>query len=256
MGKLYKTSRAEVVPSQTMSFVIMQYVNPEIVFTQMLREYMVKSGFAEMYPNFSNVRIGAVHPFAMLLLQEVLGQDLNTNVFPSITISDSSDNDVDQELSRGFEEFILDEAAVVLMEGHKVAGELVCSDTNFNLLKAAVQNSNKVYAKKFDFRAQHSVDFNIWSDNKDITSLLYDYVKLFIVSHIAELHNRKLDCNGTVSGRRSGDINIEYAKMLYGANVTVPCTVQEAVMLVELGPEIISKVEVQQIDGEYHAGGL
>lgn len=254
MGSIYKSSGAEIkAQSANIPFIILQYINPEIVFTKMLREYLLKVDFATMYPKFGNVRVGTVHPFAMLLFQEVLGQKLNTNIFPSVTISDSSDVETEDELARGLEEHILTEESVIALQGHKEAGNLICSDSNMTRLVAAVQGGGKVYAKKFNIKVTHNVDFNIWSDNKDITSLLYDFVKLFIVSHIIALHNTfAVDCNGTISGRRSGDISVEFGKLLYGANITVPCTIQEGVMEVDLTSDIISTIRTQ---GDYHEGG-
>ncbi len=256
MAELYKTSRAVVVPqsaqSENVPFIILQYINPEIVFTKMLRDYFPKVDFATLYSKFGNVRIGTVHPFAMLLFQEAMNQKLNTNIFPSITISDSSDTETEDELARGLDEHILVEATVVSLEGYKEAGNLICSDQNMTRLKSAVQDGGKVYARQSTFRATHNVDFNIWSDNKDITALLYDFIKLFIISHIDILHTSGLDCNGTISGRRSGDISIEFGKLLHGANVVVPCTIQESVMLIDLTAEIIGSINTR---GNYYKGG-
>lgn len=255
MGNVYKTSRAQITPStQYLPFIMIKYVNPEIVFTRLLREYFVKTDFKGIYPAFGDVRVGVIHPFALMLMQDVLGQTINTNVFPSITISDSSDVDSEEVIGRGFEEYILTEPGVVKLKGHRDAGELICSDTNFARLEAAVQGGNKVYAKKYDIRARHNVDFNIWSDNKDVTSLLYDYVKLFTVAYSTALRLAEVDIVGTISGRRSGDINVEFSKLLYGSSVVMPCTVEEGVMEVDLGPEIIDEVILQQQGGEYHAG--
>ena len=76
MGNIYKTSRTVVRVSDVNSrFVyLLESENPEIKLSQEIRDFLQTVGYSNMFPNFDNIRVGTIHPFAILLSQEVLGQ--------------------------------------------------------------------------------------------------------------------------------------------------------------------------------------
>ena len=254
MGNIYKATYSVIkASSANTAFIIQSTFNAEKVIVDLLRQYLQETDFSSVYPNFG-VRVGTVHPFAMLMYEDISGQKINVDVFPSITVSDSSESETNTVLSKGFEAVTLAEADVAKMISYKDRGELFCSDANMVRLQNAVKLGN-VYAELLTLRSLHNVDLNIWADNKDITSELYDITRMFVLSKIRDLHKRRVDVSGTLSGRRSGDINVEFGKILYGANVTAPFTAVESVMRVDLAINNISQLKLQQLNGEYHSGG-
>lgn len=244
MGVIHKGSQTTIVhPSATRTIRITEYVNPELILPDMLQQYFLEIGFSSMYPNFSTLRIGAVHPFALLLYQSVMGQDLSTNVFPSITVSDSSDSEVSDLLARGDETFVFSSDVVAGFELYRDLKQLLISDDGLTRLKSATAGDGTVVGHKRDIRSRHTIDFNIWSDNKDMTSLIYDLVRHFVLSSINVLHDEKgIDVLDPISGRRSGDINVEFGKLLYGANISVSATISTANMIVDLPEEEIAVI--------------
>jgi hypothetical protein len=231
----------------------MEYANPEIIIPRMLQDYFQEVGFSSLYPNFKTLRIGAVHPFALLLFQESLGQQLDISVFPSITVADSSDTEVFSELGRGYENYMVDSEQLTAMLGQAEAGNLIISDDNISRIKTIIAAGGSISGTKTSYRSQHSVDLNIWSDNKDITSIVYDFVKHFIIGNIQRLHNEVgLDIQNPISGRRSGDINVEFGHILYGANITLSLTIDTASMILDVPvQEVVTILE----DPTYHVVG-
>ena len=88
MGKLYKTSRAVIAtPDANVQYVyLLESENPEKKLASRLRDFLKTVGYSEIYPHFNNLRVGTIHPFAILLSQDVLGQKQSVNVFPAITV--------------------------------------------------------------------------------------------------------------------------------------------------------------------------
>ena len=244
MGEIFKGSQATIVhPAATRTIRISEYINPELIFPDLLQGYFLEVGFSSMYPNFSTLRIGAVHPFALLLYQTIKGQELSVNLFPSITVSDSSDTEVSDTLAREENQFTMGAAEVSTLIVYRDEGRILMSDDAVTRLGTATADDGRVVGHKKDIRSRHSIDFNIWSDNKDMTSLIYDLVKHFVVSEILTLHNEYgIDVIDPINGRRSGDINVEFGKLLYGANITVSATINLANMIVDLPEEEIATI--------------
>jgi len=244
MPEIYKTSNAYIKPSASdMPIWIVEACNPEKLIPEKLKEFILEFDFSELYPNFKTVRIGAVHPFALLLFQEVMGQTLNTDVFPSITVSDSSETESFETMGRELTQISMTPADVAEMDGHRAAGRLIVSDSNWARVQAAVASKN-LAGTMYTYMGQHNIDINIWSDNKDITSLLYDLIKQFFTVRKGQLHEAGFDIQAAISGRRSGDISMEFGMLLYGANITVPCVIKAPAMLIEVVSTEVGSVVV------------
>lgn len=248
MPELVKTSQAQILRSLVRAI---EYQNPEQILPNLLKEYFLEIGFDSMYPNFRGIRIGAVHPFALLLFQSVIGQSLDMNVFPSITVSDTSDTEIDDDLAKGAEDVVFGEDEVAHLLGYADSGQIIISDTGRTSLQNATVGGGQVVGRKYDNRANHNVDLNIWGDNKDIVSLIYDLVRHYIVGNTAALHRIGLDVHSALTGRRSGDINVEFGTILYGANLTVPMVIHTANIIFDLGYEVIEEVDTKTLPA-YH----
>lgn len=255
MSSIYKTSRAQIqTTTGNRPIRIVEYENPEEILAKALKDYFLEIGFSASYPNFGDIRISSVHPFALLLFADVMGQKLNTNVFPSITISDSTDNEAFHELALGEERIVMDGADIAKIKGYVDTGQVFISDEAMTRLENAIANGGKVVGVKKQYRATHSFDFNIWTENKDVTSFIYDLVKQCLIMKITDLHNLGIDFQGDMSGRRSGDINLEFGKLLYGANVRASGAIVQGCMIVDLPLGEIMKIDTKTYP-EYHNPG-
>ena len=212
-----------------------------------LREFIESVGISEKYANFfkepsssfedddderATIRVSTAHPFAVLLFQsQVQNRETHdfTNLFPAITVVDSYGTETDEELGRGFEEGVLstDEFATILSKEDIVTHGLQLDEVE----SLPVTTPRKVPFRKWTITSQRNVDFNIWGENHDLVSIIYDMVESFAVTLISvQEETEDYILSGSITGRRSGDINVEFGKVLYGANVTVPMKVRRDVM--------------------------
>jgi len=237
----YKTSNAMVAPQAANYPVwILEAINPEDYIVTMLQRFMQEIEFSAAYPKFGNVRIGSVHPFAMLLFQEVLGQNFDMSVFPSITVADNSESETALTLGRDRVQFMLTQSDVAELVGQRIVkvdnvnvGSLFISDTGLARMQAAVL-TNDLMAEQAFYSSQHTVNVNIWADNRDVTNAIYDMVIEFLNFSRAELHQAGIDIVEGISGNRTGDINMDFGTLLYGSNIELHCTVRGGTMRVEI----------------------
>jgi len=244
MSADYKVSNAYIVrPEANRIMRLVEYANPEIIFPTLIQEYFNEVGYMKMYPYFSTLRISSIHPFALMLYQEVSGTKVEVSLFPSITVADSSDSEVYDTIGREHTEMMLGAEDVERLKDGVARKLVLTSDENITRLEAATANGKKVFCTAKSFRANHNIDMNIWADNKDMVSLIYDLLKHFIISNLNTLHILGIDIEGAISGRRSGDVNVEFGKLLYGANVTIPAIIETSDLVVDLeGAEGIKTV--------------
>lgn len=238
---IHKTSGAYITrPSATELIRLVGYANPEIILPGIIRKYFEEVGYMSMYPYFKSLRIGSIHPFAMLLYQETTGQNLDVSLFPSITIADTSDAEVYDTLGREHEDIMLGASEVALLKAAVASGEILTSSQNIVRMEDVTKDGNKINGVMHTYNASHNIDLNIWGDNKDMVSLIYDLLKHCVLSNISKLHEQGIAIEAAMSGRRSGDINVEFGKLLYGANVTIPAVIKTKSMVIDLPVEEIS----------------
>jgi len=238
---LYKTSNAVIAPQAANYPVwILEVINPEDYLVSILQRFMQEIEFKAAYPNFGNVRIGAVHPFALLLFQEVLGQPFDMSVFPSITVADNSEAETAMTLGRDRVQFMLTQSDVADLEGYRVitidnmkTGQLSITNTGLARMKAAVLQNNLLAEQAF-YSAQHTVNINIWADNRDVTNAIYDMVIEFLNFSRVELHQAGVDVLEAITGNRTGDINMDFGALLYGSNIELHCIIRGGAMRVTI----------------------
>ena len=223
MSAIYKTSRAYVATANANDryVYLLESQNPEIKLAKRLRDFLRTVGYSSLFPNFDNIRIGTVHPFAMLLAQDVLNQPQKTNMFPSITISDSTLQEDSEVLSDDYNLASWSEEDIVNIGGYREANEAFVSDEGWSRIQAVIAKRKRIAGITRQYHANHSLDFNVWSENKEVTSFLFDLVCHFATQLRIDLHTHEGFDMAGISGRRSGDINLDFGKILYGANVSV-----------------------------------
>jgi hypothetical protein len=258
MGSIYKTSQTSVItadPNQRYVYVL-QAENPEEALVRYLRDFLKTVGFSSIFPNFNNIRIGSVHPFAILLAQDVLGQKQSTNQFPSITIGDSSASEDAEVLGNDYRTFSMDAEEIVALGGYRDSGKIFCSDEGWTKIQEQVDSIGHIVGILRRYHTQHNMDFNIWSENKEVTSFLYDMVMHFITQRKADIHNELGYDFSSVSGRRSGDINLDFGTMLYGANVSAQMSMDHEAILFDTGVVNISEIDTQSLPEYFVLGAV
>jgi hypothetical protein len=244
-GSIYIPSNATIIPSaSTKKMVFVSYTNPEAVLPPLLSEWLAYLDFASIYPNFGTPKVGAVHPFAVFLLATVLGNKIDFGILPSITVADSSAGEDSPTLGKEYFAGTLGASDVAAMKGAWQTKRVMASSQNIARLEAATAGGVLVAYTRRTFVSRHSIDFNFWSDNKDVTSMLYEAVLVFLYDNIERLGELGLNMMGGVTGRRSGDINMEFGRLLYGANITAPVNIARSVLSVDIPMDIIDNIEL------------
>ena len=217
--------------------------NPETTFIKMTHDYFADVGYSEMYPNFDSVNIGAVHPFALLMFEDVQGVPLNYNVFPSITVSDNSESEDSDVIGDESKDVVLDIDGYVWLQSMVSANKLFISDTNLTAIATAVADGGELPGVIRTLTFQHSMSFSIWTSNRDVTNIISDILLSFLVDRKTELKLEGVTMF-TISGSRTGDFNMDFGKLLYGATVTVPVNTQKMTATFDSTIGIIGSVGV------------
>lgn len=248
MAQVFKTSRSIVRPAnENQRFVyVLDSENPEIKLAQELRDFLQTIGYSSIFPNFDRIRVGTVHPFAILLAQDVLGQSQNVNVFPSVTISDGNLSEDAQVIADDYRQEVFTQSEIAVLDGFRQAGEVFVSDEGWARIQNAVNTVGQIVGIVRRYHTQHSIDFNLWSENKEVTSFLFDMICHFVSQKRIDLHNEGLDMSG-ITGRRSGDINLDFGMLLYGANVTVSVAMNHEAVLFDIGANLIEEIDTQSL---------
>lgn len=241
----YKTSRSFVRPATVNQryIYVLDSQNPETILSRELRLFFETMGYSEIFPNFDHLRIGTVHPFAILLSQEILDQPKSTNVFPSITAADSSASEDHSTLADEMMSLVFTPQDIASLDGYRQAKEVFVSETGWQKIMDTVNESGKIIGIKRGYHTRHNMDFNIWSENKDITSFLFDMVCHFMVQKRMDIHARHNIDLAQLSGRRTGDINLDFGMLLYGANVSVSTTMDHEAVLFDTGVTTIAEID-------------
>lgn len=260
MGTIYKTSRSNViVSSANQRYIYMvEAENPELKIADYLRNFLVTLGYSEIYPNFDNIRIGTIHPFAILLAQEVTGTGTvdSNDVFPSVTVADSNIDEDAEVISNNYGEAVLDAEKIEWLNGLRQAKELFVSDDGWTSIKNALTSKGYVIGIEKQYHTSHMIDFNIWTENKEVTSFLFDTVCHFITQKRNDIHNELGYDFAKLGGRRSGDINLDYGRILYGANVSLSMSMNHRAWLIDTNVSTIGDIDTQTLPNYFVLKGV
>lgn len=249
MGNIYKPSAATIRTDNANSrFVyLLESENPEKSLSRYLRDFLQTVGYSELFPNFDNIRVSTVHPFVILLSQEVLGTSQKVNVFPSITVVDSTMAEDVEVLGDELIQAVWTAEDMAQMDGLRQQKLVYVSDSGWTRLQERLAEKNELIGITRQYHTSHSIDFNIWSENKDITNFLFDMVCHFITQKRNDIHENLGYDLSNIQGRRSGDINLDFGKLLYGANVTISMAFNHRATLFDTAAVSISEVDTQSL---------
>ena len=221
---------------------IVEHLSLEKEILTPLKEFIQSVGFSDKFPNFGKIRISTTHPFSLLLLESLSNVKAPVDLFPAITVADTSGTEDNMTLARDDENYILRQEEIARW---RINENVITSEENFDMLQSHMDKHGDVSdvpARKLSTRSRRMVDFNIWGENHDLVSIIYDIVESFVTIHPTEgkpddwprvegTDDDMVDedlCSyvqsGPITGRRSGDINVDFGRILYGAVVSVPYT--------------------------------
>ena len=241
------SSSSVVLPAGATQIQVVEYRNPEMILPPLVQWFLQELDVANIHPNFPTVRIGNTHPFATLLYQSVYGTQVDMSVFPSVTLVDSASSQTAMEVGNGFYRGVLNLTDPVYQQFRSAIdnGQFLTSSRNLSLIDSSMEAFGFVTYTSTRYVTRHTVDCNIWSENKDLTSELYDIVKQYFIDYRNDLGvNHGLHLFEAISGRRSGDINLDFGKLLYGANISVPMNVEHHSYNFSIDDDIISSVDI------------
>jgi len=176
---------------------------------------------SELFPQFAEVRISGIHPFAVLMDSQINGtQMVDTNLFPSITIIDDSDlKDPDAGMPTLEENAKVEESEVEHIESDEDKQMYIVSDQTLKALKDLTVNDGIVYGTGGAQRRRSSMVAEIWSRNMKVKNRLYDIMRNFLVMSGRFFLNSDYDVvirEETIAGQKSGNYNFDFGYIIYG----------------------------------------
>jgi hypothetical protein len=228
---------------------IIEYQNPEIILPKLIQQYFQNVDILGLHPNFPIVRVGNAHPFAMLLYQDDYntGTKLDLSVFPSVTVIDSSDSQVAMQIGNDsdFGVISVTDGEWPLMRQAAINGQLLASVQNLNLITESLNDKGYVVFARTDYISAHVINCNVWTENKYLTSEICDLVAQYFIDNKIKLNqDYGIDLLEAENGNRSGDINFDFGKILYGANVSIPMNINHSAYRFNINDVLISDIEV------------
>jgi len=175
--------------------------------------------FAELYPNFGNLRISGTHPFAFLIDQEINDTPLPTGLWPCITIvNDTEQKCPDLPVLTPIKDLNFGAAEVTDIEDNR--DKYSISDGDLNALKTLTANDTTLNVQGVETYRRASVVIEIWSENPIVKNKIYDLMNGFLIGikrfTIKENYNIII-IEESISGEKSGNYNYDFGKILYGA---------------------------------------
>lgn len=198
-------------------------------------------------PNFGDLRIGVIHPFAIATMQQAAGNQAPDNLFPSLTVSRVEENKNEKNpmmqpnrkalTAETIDEYAATDARYRLLSDDQVAK---LKDA-FQTLPANARLIVEEYVELEDF----SLILTLWADNFDFKELLYDAAKFWVQTN-QQLFTNFNWINVGWTGDRDGLYNMDFGRLLYGASVTIRATQAKAegVAILEnvTDPDVIHKI--------------
>jgi hypothetical protein len=251
MSSLFETSSVSIIALADVEpgVQIVEYKNPEVILPRLIQQYLQDFDISNIHPNFPVVRVGNTHPFVMLLNQEMNNAQFDLSLFPSITVIDNSTSQIAMEIGNSRSVGVIrndDDTGIWLRFKKSILdGAFLTSPQNLITIESELSVKHVINYISTGYITSSAVDINIWSENKDYTSELYDITKQYFIDNKTVLDiNYGLQLVEGINGRRSGDINLDFGKILYGANITVPLNIQHHSYSFDVTDVLIKSVEL------------
>ncbi len=193
----------------------------EDILVAELSTYFDQLRFGELYRNFKTIRISLEHPFA-IMWQQAKGNPGNAydgSLFPSVTIMSGSDSKPGQLNGLNIlEPCTLEESdlATLSASGWQVASGAVTWLNEWFVDHGALKGRMGT-AHKSD-----QVSIDVWSESIQLKNEIYGLLMMYLSGpnrvRIENSHAITI-FDGTVRGQRSGNYNMDFGQLLYGAHI-------------------------------------
>lgn len=255
MTRQFLTSRTSVIAPNSQQVYVVESDNPEKILTKRIRNFLQSVGFSELFPHFKNIRVSTVHPFITLLAQDVLGVEQKVNVFPAVTVVDSSLQEDAEVLGDNYVVKTWNAEDIATLDGYRQAGEVFVSDPGWEKIINGIGGKEYLISITKQYHTSHVIDLNVWSENKEVTDFLFDMMCHFVTQSRIDVHNKDgLDMQ-RITGRRSGDINLDFGKLLYGSNVSLTASLNYRTTVFDLSVNRIEDIDTSTFPQYFILGG-
>jgi len=195
----------------------------EDIFISELKTYFNELKLGELYPNFPMVRVSNEHPFARLLDQMSgnPGTTFDGSLFPSITIISGEDGKpgaLGNLMSTNPASLSHAEVATLGDTG------MSCAPGSLAWLDEWTAVNGEIRGIQTTACRQDQVSFDIWSESIQLKNELHSLLILFLTGPKRADLERRYDIrifDATIRGQRSGNYNMDFGQLLYGAHIDV-----------------------------------
>jgi len=180
-------------------------------------------GWKELFPHHSPVRVEATHPFARINAAKIAGQAEPAGLFPSVTVSVTSETDAEQLLAFSNQVATVTEAIIQGWIGLEAHQRLLSKARLQQLLAAAQGKGGQVFAEVKTRHFTQQVAFSVWSENDAVSDSLYYATKAFIEQNLETFSDAGME-NLALSGSPNGIYSVDTGRVLYGGELMLSGT--------------------------------
>lgn len=215
----------------------------EDIFVAELKTYFDQMRFGELYPNFPTIRITLEHPFAVMW-QQANGNSSNTydgSLFPSITLASGSDSKPGQLSGLNS----LESISVVKADITGLAATgLQAAPGAIEWMTEYFKTNTIIHGRQGTANKSDQVAIDIWSESIQLKNDIYGLLMMYLSGpkrSELELTHAITIFDGTVRGQRSGNYNMDFGQLLYGAHIDfqIDYRITQAILDTEYIPGII-----------------
>lgn len=170
----------------------------------------------QIFPNFGKIRISETHPFAVINSAVINGKKEPVGMFPSVTFAIVDEPVGTQMVNLEAKPVIIDQEWLDEQDNNKLINQSQLTDLKTAL---AATTDQQLLGAIITDRVQSSSVYAMWSENKIVRSFLYNQVRAFILTHRSLFLGLDYE-NWTLSGTPAGLYNIDYGRILFGAELT------------------------------------
>ena len=212
-----------------MKYVITYAPDIEEILIEELKVFLFEEmRFSKIYPNFGNVRVSGIHPFAHFFDHQINGNQVPVDLFPSIIVVADNDIKVPQVDVPAFSKDIKITASEIedIVSNRNL---YIISDEDLAALQTLTENNQFVWSKGSGTVKRATISIEVWCDNIKLKNRLYDLAEAFLSGpkryEINEKYNIKI-VEESISGEKSGNYNFDFGKILYGGVIQFPVDYQ------------------------------
>jgi hypothetical protein len=232
------------------SLIITNIPDVEEILIEHIDNYLVNQvRFSELFPKSGHARVSAEHPLALLMDKMVNDTQIDTALFPSVTVVSANDsrnptNVIQVPPPQQIKMYDAFFENVVSKGRDQYIG-------SYEVVKAAREQiaesaEGYIWGKMYQSYRRASIAIEIWAETLTEKSKLYDLVTSYLSGDGRFSLKANYDIiidESSVAGERSGIYNFDFGRMLHGA--IVRCTADFSICAFEVESVVIAQsVEV------------